>query len=63
MAGRFVSCTHEAQASIRVMGPASVMGQAIATAAVLSIKEGISPRKLNVKLLQKELKNAGVFLG
>ena len=32
MAGRFISCTHEAQSSIRVMGPASVMGQAIATA-------------------------------
>ena len=63
MAGRFISCTHMAQASIRVMGPASVMGQAIGTAAALSIKEGIIPRKLNVKLLQRELKSACVFLG
>jgi hypothetical protein len=63
MAGRFVSCTHEAQASVRVMGPAAVMGQAIGTAAALSIKEGVSPRKLDVKLLQSELKKAGAFLG
>jgi hypothetical protein len=63
MAGRFMSCTHDAQASIRVMGPASVMGQAIGTAAALSIKEGVTPRKLSVKLLQQELERAGAFLG
>jgi hypothetical protein len=63
MAGRFISCTHEAQSSIRVMGPASVMGQAIATAAALSIKEKVSPRKLKIRLLQSELEKAGVFLG
>jgi hypothetical protein len=63
MAGRFVSCTHEAQASIRVTGPASVMGQAIGTAAALSIEERVIPRKLDVKLLRRELERAGVFLG
>jgi len=63
MAGRFVSCTHEAQASARVMGPAVVMGQAIGTAAAISIKKGVSPRNLDVSLLQQELVKAGVFLG
>jgi len=63
MAGRFISCTHEAQASVRVMGPAAVMGQAIGTAAALSIKEGGSPRKLSAALLQRELKKSGAFLG
>jgi hypothetical protein len=63
MAGRFISCTHLAQASIRVMGPASAMGEAIGTAAVLSIKEEVLPRKLDMKLLQRELASAGVFLG
>jgi len=63
MAGRFISCTHQAQASARVMGPAVVMGQAIGTAAALSIKEGVSPRKLNVSLLKQELVKAGAFLG
>jgi hypothetical protein len=63
MAGRFISCTHDAQASIRVTGPASVMGQSIGMAAALSIKEGVAPRQLSVELLQRELKRAGVFLG
>ena len=63
MAGRFVSCTHEAKASARVMGPAVVMGQAIGTAAALSMKKGVSPRNLDVSLLQQELVKAGAFLG
>ena len=63
MAGRFVSCTHDAQASARVMGPAVVMGQASGTAAALSIKKGVSPRNLDVSLLQQELVKAGAFLG
>ena len=63
MAGRFVSCTHEAQASARVMGPAVVMGQAIGTAAALSIKGGVSPRNVEVSLVQQELVKAGAFLG
>ena len=63
MAGRFISCTHGAQASIRVMGPAATMGHAVGTAAALSIKERVSARKLNVELLQRELERAGAFLG
>jgi hypothetical protein len=63
MAGRFISGTHDAEASYRVMGPAMVMGHAAGTAAALSIKERVSPRHLNVKLLQNELENAGAFLG
>jgi hypothetical protein len=63
MAGRFVSCDHEAQASARVMGPAVVMGQGIGAAAALSIKEGAAPRNLDVALLQRELKKTGAFLG
>jgi hypothetical protein len=39
------------------------MGQAIGTAAVLSMKEKVIPRQLDIKLLQRELKRAGVFLG
>jgi len=39
------------------------MGQAIGAAAVLSMKEKVIPRRLDIKLLQRELKRAGVFLG
>jgi hypothetical protein len=45
------------------MGPAVVMGQAIGTAAALSIKEGVSPRDLDVSLVQQELVKMGAFLG
>jgi hypothetical protein len=45
------------------MGPAVVMGQAIGTAAALSIKGGVSPRNLEVSLVQQELVKAGAFLG
>lgn len=63
MAGRFISGTHQAESSYRVMGPAMVMGQAAGTAAVLSIKEKVSPKHLNVTLLQQELQNNGAYLG
>jgi hypothetical protein len=63
MAGRFISCTHDAQASVRVMGPAAVMGQAAGMASALSIREEVSPKALDIGLLQEELKKTGVFLG
>jgi hypothetical protein len=63
MAGRFASFSHRAQASARVMGPAVVMGHAIGVAAALSLRHNVTPRKLDVPLLQKELRNQGAFLG
>jgi hypothetical protein len=63
MAGRFISTTHLALASARVMGPAVVMGQAIGAAAALSILYNVTPRDLNVTLLQNELRSQGAFLG
>lgn len=63
MAGRFISCTHDAQASIRVSGPAAGMGQAVATAAALSIKQNVALRKLDTATLKRELASQGAFLG
>jgi hypothetical protein len=37
-------------------------GQSAGTAAALSIKEGIIPRKLNVKILQQQLRKDGAYL-
>jgi hypothetical protein len=45
------------------MGPAAVMGQAAGVAAARSIKEKVSPRMLDVVLLQGELRKAAAFLG
>jgi hypothetical protein len=40
-----------------------VQGQAVGTAAALCTKTGVSPRMLDVKLLQKTLKEQGVYFG
>lgn len=63
VAGRCISATHKAHGSIRVMSHCMAIGQAAGTAAALSHHEKISPRKLNVKLLQTQLKKDGVNLG
>jgi len=59
VAGRCISTTFEAHASTRVMGPCMAVGQAAGTAAALSIKEGVPPRKLDVKKLRQVLLEQG----
>jgi hypothetical protein len=56
VAGRCVSCDHEALGSLRVMPQCGVMGQAAGVASVLSLHQDISPRKIDVKALQDELR-------
>lgn len=55
VAGRCVSCTHEALGSLRVMPQCGVMGQAAGTAAVLSLRAQCPPRRLEMRALQQEL--------
>ena len=62
VAGRCLSMTHLALASARVMGPAMATGEAAGKAAALSIKEGVQPRNINVKDLQKALLEEDVYL-
>jgi hypothetical protein len=63
MAGRFMSGTHDALASYRVMGPAMVMGHAAGVAAVLAARHNYTFRQLSVKELQTELAGQNAFLG
>ena len=63
VAGRCASMTHDGQSSARVSGPCFAMGQAAGTAAVLSIRAGVSPRTLSVKALQDRLESDGAYLG
>lgn len=56
VAGRCASCTHEALGSLRVMPQCGVMGQAAGVASVLSLRDGVTPRSINVRSLQAELK-------
>jgi hypothetical protein len=60
-AGRNISTTHLALASVRVMGPAMCIGEAAGKAAALCARKGITPRQLNTKELQQALRAEGVY--
>ena len=60
-AGRNISATHLALASVRVMGPAMCLGEAAGKAAALAAKAGCELRKLDVHTLQAALKEEGVY--
>jgi len=62
VAGRCVSCTHVALGSIRVMVPCIGMGEATGTAAALSLSESITPRQLEIGVLQQQLRRQGGIL-
>jgi hypothetical protein len=55
VAGRCISTTHEAQASIRMICACYATGEAAGTAASLAVRTKVSPRNLNPKALQKTL--------
>ena len=62
VAGRCVSVTHIALGSIRVMVQCMLTGEAAGTAAALSIRQNTAPRKLDVTLLQEQLRAQGNVL-
>jgi hypothetical protein len=62
VSGRCISGTHRAHASYRVMGICLALGEAAGAAAALAASKGISPRVLDVKLLQGELRRLGAVL-
>nr|MDO8114642.1 FAD-dependent oxidoreductase [Candidatus Sigynarchaeota archaeon] len=57
--GRCISSEQQPFESHRSMAPMMAIGQASGTAAALCAKGGVVPRKLDVKLLQKTLKDQG----
>ncbi len=61
-AGRDISATHLALASVRVMGPAMCLGEAAGKAAALCARDGVQPRELDVPKLRKALLDEGVYL-
>ncbi len=63
VAGRCISTTHEAQASIRIMPIVCTLGEAAGTAAALAVKSGRAAGKVDVSALQKTLTDAGAFIG
>lgn len=62
VAGRSLSATHDAHASVRSMGQCMGMGQAAGIAAALSIDQNCSPAKIRIEDLQKKLIGYGAIL-
>ena len=60
VAGRCLSCTHEALEPLREIHVCWVMGQAAGTAAAMAVKAGIQPHEVPVPELQANLRAAGV---
>ncbi len=62
VAGRCVSATHEALASIRVMAQCIAMGEAAGTAAAMAVEAGTTPRQVDVAALQERLRRRGAIV-
>lgn len=62
VAGRCVSSTHEGQGAIRIMPCCAAMGQAAGTAAAISIKNHISPRNLDPKIIVAALRDQNALV-
>lgn len=59
VAGRCISVTHEAQASIRIMPIVCCIGEAAGTAAALAAEQNITPAQVDPMLLRQRLKENG----
>ena len=62
VAGRCLSCTHDALDPLRAIPHCMGMGEAAGTAAALAIKVKTSPRKLATKDIQNKLRQQGVII-
>lgn len=62
VAGRHIGADRAMQASVRVIPGAYITGQAAGIAAALCAKDDCDSHSLDVKALQKELKQAGAYL-
>jgi len=60
VSGRCISCDQVAQSSLRIMGTCMSTGEAAGTAAALSVKHEVAPRKLDYRLVREVLEKQGV---
>lgn len=63
VAGRCFSATSEAQKISREIPPMMVIGQAAGVAAAMAVRDGLSPRRVDVTELQSALVRQGAILG
>ena len=62
VAGRCLSATHEAHGSTRIMATAMAVGEAAGTAAALAVSESADVPSVDIKALQKHLRQQGAIL-
>ena len=62
VAGRCISTTHEAQASIRIMPICACLGQAAGVAAAQAVKSGTNTHAVDVAAVQEKLRSLGAML-
>jgi hypothetical protein len=62
VAGRCLSASHDAHASVRSIGQCMAMGQAAGTAAALSVAQNLPPRQIDHKELRTRLAEKEVIL-
>ncbi|NLB39729.1 MAG: FAD-dependent oxidoreductase [Clostridiales bacterium] len=62
VAGRCISTTHEAQASIRILPIVATLGQAAGVGAAVAHHAGVLPREADVAEIQRILTEAGAFI-
>jgi FAD dependent oxidoreductase len=62
VAGRCLSASHDAHASVRSMGQCMAMGQAAGLAAAQAASKAVLPREINMKRLQADLLYLGAIL-
>ena len=63
VAGRCISATHEAQASIRIMPICCTLGEAAGVAAAVAVKDKTSAKQADIGKIQAILKANGAFIG
>ena len=63
VAGRCISSDHRAQASYRIMPTVCTIGEAAGTAIGLAVADKTAVKDVNVKELQKRLRESGAFIG
>jgi len=63
VAGRCISTTHEASGSARMTPHVAATGEAAGTGAALSVRQGTTPRALDIGLLRDTLRANNANLG
>jgi hypothetical protein len=63
VAGRHYSATSQAQKISREIPPCMAMGEAVGTAAALALEAGVAVRDIDVRILQKRLRDRGADPG